>query len=381
MFQFVQIYFHGKPLGVMARDAVTHTAQFEFYPEFLQKGWGISPILFPMEKIRNQPKILTFENTGGLPPFLMDTLPGAYARDLLGYALQGTQQTPEKLSSQSYLSLLGNRGMGAFSFEPSGYPELNAVETVDFDMLVRYARQLYDGSALRLSDRRLRELLRSGLFTRGSWPKALIAINDFTGEVMSGQGAVPEGFDGWIIKLDGVRAESQKVLGLEYEYYKKALDCGIAMAPCRTLRDGHKVHLLCKRFDRLGSEKIHVQSFASLREVSEDSYEEVFRCMRQLRLSGPEMEQMFRRVVFNVLVGNCNDTARKVDFTFSPQEGLWRLAPAYNLRPTPDKTNHALSVGGKWKDITKENLLELGRMLHIRQAKVIVAKCTEVLGK
>ncbi|MDD2612284.1 MAG: type II toxin-antitoxin system HipA family toxin [Bacteroidales bacterium] len=380
MRQFVRVNLWNEPLGVMARDSETHLEQFEFFPSFLRLGWEISPILFPMERLRLKPEIYQFKEMGGLPNFLADILPGNYARDILRYALHDSQQTPETLSSQSYLSLLGNRGMGAFSFEPSGYPELNASETIDFDLLVKYAYNLFNNNGNGLSDRRVRELLRSGLFTRGSRPKALVAINDFTGEVVSGQGAIPEGFESWIIKLDGVRMDCPDDLMVEYDYYKKAIACGITMAPCRMLKDGHKTHLLCKRFDRVENERLHIQSFAALREDPEDSYEAAFRCMRQMHLSHFEMEELYRRMVFNILIGNKKVRPDKILFTFSRTE-KWKLAPAFNLKPTPNEHVHALSVCGKMQDITKENLLDLGKKLNIKQAKSILKSCSEVLEK
>jgi len=137
---------------------------------------------------------------------------------------------------------------------------------------------------------------------------------------------------------------------------------------------------LCKRFDRKGNDKIHVQSFLALRDGQDDSYEAVFRCMRQLRLPFPDMEQMYRRMVFNVLIGNTKDKPEKIMFTYSPSVG-WRLAPAFNLKPTPYIGVHALSVLGKVKDITTEEILDLGKKLNIKQAKMIVKSCKDVLEK
>lgn len=376
MQQLVQVSIWNKPLGVLARNSETHRNRFEFFPSFLEQGWEVSPILFPMEKFRINPKVIHFEKENELPVFLTDMLPGAYARKLLGYALRTSTQTPEALSGLSYLSLLGNRGMGALGFEPSGYPELNETDIVDVDLLVKYVRNIYFGGDV--SERRTRELLRSGLFTRGSWPKALVAINDFTGEVVSGQYVINDGFDGWVLKLDGILDGGAGKLMLEYEWYQKAMTCGILMAECRLLKDGMRTHLLCKRFDRQGNERIHIQSFAALREKPEDTYEGVFRCMRQLHLPHTDVEQFYLRMVFNVLSGNTHYRPDKIFFTCA-KSGAWRLAPAFNLKPGFGNGTHTLSIAGKRQNIVNANLLELGKKQGVKRAKKILEYCQEKL--
>jgi serine/threonine-protein kinase HipA len=380
MHQFIKTYLWDEPLGIISWNKETQNVQFEFIPSFIHLGIEPSPILFPMEKFRQKSEIFSYGATGikskEIPPIFMDNLPGKYAKDLLRYALHNSPKTPESLSHLSYLSLLGNRGFGALSYEPSGYPELNKTEAVDIDQIVRYAHSLYNNTGMLLSERRVRELLRSGLFTCGSWPKALIAINDFTGEVISGQGEVPEGFEGWILKMDGIN-NAEFALHEEYAYYQKACECGIKMSPCRLLKDGHRTHLLCKRFDRTGNKKIHLQSFTALRDKLDDSYEAAFRCMRQLCLPYPDIEQLYKRLVFNVLIGNCKDYSSKIIFTYT-QEKVWHLAPAFNLKPTKDKKNHELSLGGKTSEISEKDLLQLGKLLNIKQAKAILKICKEV---
>lgn len=384
MHQYVQIFMWDEPMGIIAWNAETQQVQFEFLPSFIRLGYEMSPILFPIEKLRQKPKVFSLgisgENAFPIPPFFTDCIPGKYAKDLLSYALHDSEKTPESLSPLAYLSLLGNRGMGAYRFEPSGYPELNQSEAIDIDLLVRYAHSLYQTRGVKMTERRIRELLRSGLFTRGSWPKSLVAINDFTGEVISGQTAIPDGFEGWILKMDGVKNLQSETLQLEYNYYKKAIECGIVMAPYRLLKDGNKTHLLCKRFDRHLKEKVHIQSFAALRDEKADSYEAAFRCMRQLRLPYPDIEQLFKRLVFNVLVGNCNDHAEKILFSYA-HGGEWRLAPAFNLKPTPDKKDHTLSVCGKVRNIRMEDLLILGKLQNIKKAKIILNAFTAILGQ
>ena len=382
MNQFVKAYLWDEPMGIISRDTKTQEVRFEFLPSFIQSGLEPSPIIFPMERLRQKSEVFLYEATGNglknIPPIFRDSLPGEYAKRLLGFALRDSSKTPESLSALSYLSLLGNRGMGALGFEPSGYPELNQAEAFDIEQIVRYAHLLYNNETS-LSERRIRVLLRSGLFTGGSWPKAVVAINDFTGEVLSGQSVVPEGYDGWILKLNGVGETDPDALHEEYVYCRKASECGITMVPYRFIKDRHHTHLLCKRFDRMGKDKVHIQSFAALRDQQEDSYEAAFRCMRQLHLPYPDIEQLFKRLVFNVLIGNCKDSPDKVLFTYT-HDRVWHLAPAFGLKPTTNLTKHAMSVNGKGCDIGTEDLLQLGKMLNIKQAKAILKTCKEVLN-
>jgi serine/threonine-protein kinase HipA len=375
---FINVSIWDKPMGIMDLDASTHRGRFEFLPSFLQLGLEISPVACSTEKLLRKTEVFIFDTTADLPAFFKDFLPGDHARTLLRHALHDSAQTPDKLPTPAWLSLLGDRSMGAFSFEPAGYPELSEPEPIDLNRLVKYAHQLYQQGATKMHERHLRELLRSGLFACGSSPKALVAINDFTGEVISGQRRIPEGFDAWILKLDGVLTANAGKTLLEYEYYKKALASGIGVSPCRLLKEGHHTHLLCKRFDRVGNEKIHVQSFAALRAEPENSYEAVFRCMRQLRLPYPDMEDMYRRMVFNVLSENRNDKPEKIIFTYTPA-GNWKLGPAFNLKPMQEKMLHELSVEGKKEHIGQEDLLKLGSKLNIRRAKKILDTCMKVL--
>ncbi|HCF80935.1 MAG TPA: toxin HipA, partial [Porphyromonadaceae bacterium] len=105
-------------------------------------------------------------------------------------------------------------------------------------------------------EKAMREILKIGTSAGGARPKAVIAYNEKTGEVRSGQTRAPEGFEHWLLKLDGV---SEVQLGathgygrVEYAYYLMALDCGIEMMPCRLLEENGRAHFMTRRFDREG---------------------------------------------------------------------------------------------------------------------------------
>jgi len=367
MHQLIHVFYQDQPAGIFDIDATERIGRFEWLPAFQNAFSSMTDA----NETRGTSRYTTFDVNCDLPALFKDHLPGAFSKALLKEALRNSSRAVESLSTVSFLSLIGDRGMGAFRFEPAGYPELSAVEPIDLDRMVRFANLIWQDKGAELSERRFRGLLRCGLFVRGTSPKLLVAINDYTGEVLSGQGIYPSGFDGWILKLDGVAAGSAEKLAEEFDYYKKAMACGMQVSPCRILRDGHWKHLLVKRFDRISGEK---RAFVSYMD-DESSWEAVFRRMRHWRLPYPDMEEMYKRMLFSILTNNRAYDPSKICFTFSIKEG-WRLAPAFNLKPSADKEMFCFSLFGKRIDWSEEELLLFGKQMNIRKAKGIYSTLT-----
>jgi serine/threonine-protein kinase HipA len=163
------------------------------------------------------------------------------------------------------------------------------------------------------------------------------------------------------------------------------------MTECRLIEENGRAHFMTRRFDRpLGNRKLHVQTFCGLmhydfNDIYSYSYEQLFQTMRMLRLTYPEAEQMYRRMVFNVMAQNCDDHTKNFAFLMTPQ-GEWRLAPAYDVchayRPgSAWVSQHALSINGKRKGFTRDDLLEVGRRMNVKKAPVIVQQIAEVVAK
>jgi len=363
MHPLIHVFYDDQLAGIFDMDANERSGRFEW----LQTFENDFARLISVFETGSSNRSVSFNANRGLPEVFMDYLPGPFAKSLLKEALRHSTTTVESLSTLAWLSLTGDRGMGIFRFEPAGYPELSAVEPVDLDRMVRFAAMVQQGKGADLSDRRLRELLRSGLTAKGHSPKILVAVNDFTGEVLSGQGRIPYGFDGWILKLDGVAEGSAALLAQEYVYHQKAMNCGIQVAACRILHDGHWKHLLVKRFDRIKEEKC---AFVNCPERLR-SWENIFRLMRSWKLPYPDMDELFRRLIFSILTRNTNYGPSKIAFTFTANEA-WRLAPAFNLKPSHTTETFRLSLLGKTIGWTDEELLGFGKQLNIRKAKQIL---------
>jgi serine/threonine-protein kinase HipA len=344
---------------------------------------------FPALRRKTEPALDSFK---GLPGLLADALPDRYGNELINQWLARQGRPQNSMNPVEMLCFIGTRGIGALEFQPATLKESKRTFAVEIDSLVEIAKKMLskkEAFALNLrtdEEKAIPELLRIGTSAGGARPKAVIAYNEITGEVRSGQTGAPKGFEHWLIKLDGV---SDVQLGtshgygrVEMAYCNMATACGITMMPSRLLEENGRAHFMTRRFDREGgSTKHHIQTFSALKHfdynaVTSFSYEQLFQTMRELKLTYPEAEQMFRRMVFNVAARNCDDHTKNFSFRLK-KDARWELAPAYDLCHAyqPDHrwvSQHALSINGKRTDITREDLLEIGRSIKNKKASEVI---------
>lgn len=398
---FVNIW--NKRVGAVSWNEETGLGTFEYDKEFLKTKLQLSPILIPLEQ--NQ-RIFQFpenrENSTfkGLPGLLADVLPDRYGNALINTWLSRQGRPTNSLNPVETLCFIGQRGMGALEFEPVEPKPKNTSTRIEISNLIEVAEQILTGKkdfTANLSEdeeKALFEILKIGSSAGGARAKALIAYNEKTELVRSGQTNAPEGFEHWLIKFDGV-SDSQfgasKGYGrVEMAYHNMAVAAGINMMECRLLEEKGRAHFMTKRFDReRGKEKIHIQTFCAMRhfdfnEVNSFSYEELFETMRILLLSYPEAQELFRRMVFNVMSRNCDDHTKNFSFMMN-KSGDWSLSPAYDVchayRPGSDwVSQHALSINGKRKNISRSDLLSVGRQMNIKNSKEIIEQVSRTVS-
>jgi serine/threonine-protein kinase HipA len=395
---FVKIW--GEVAGAVAWDESTGVASFEYSSEFKRLGWDLSPLKMPIQSpktIFNFPELKSARNSPvdtfkGLPGLLADVLPDTYGNQLINSWLAQNGRTPGSMNPVELLCFIGTRGMGALEFEPAVLKDRKLPFAIELDSLVHTAKKLltekssFQTNLKKEEEQALLEILKVGTSAGGARPKAVIAYNEKTGEVRSGQTIAPKGFEHWLLKLDGV---SDVQLGsstgygrVEMAYYHMAIACGIDMMPSSLLEEGGRAHFMTKRFDReAGDIKHHIQTLCGMNHydynlVGSFSYEQLFQTMRELKLSYPEAEQLFRRMVFNVIARNCDDHTKNFAFRLK-QNSHWELAPAYDLCHAykPEHlwvSQHALSVNGKRKGITKSDLLVVGKSISCKHAADLV---------
>jgi serine/threonine-protein kinase HipA len=327
-----------------------------------------------------------------MPGLLADVLPDKYGNQLINMWLAQNGRDANSMNPVEMLCFIGTRGMGAMEFEPAAMKEAKRTFLIELDSMVDIAKKmLSQKSALKTNlkkedEQAMMEILKVGTSAGGARPKAVIAYNEKTGEVRSGQTNAPKGFEHWLLKLDGV---SDVQLGastgygrVEMAYYNMAVACGVEMMPSMLLEENGRAHFMTKRFDREdGDIKHHIQTLCAINHydynaVTSFSYEQLFQTMRELKLSYPEAEQMFRRMVFNVIARNCDDHTKNFAFRLK-KNSQWELAPAYDLCHAykPDHqwvSQHALSINGKRKGISKNDLLVIGKSVKCKQASVII---------
>lgn len=397
----------GKMAGAVAWDEKSGWASFEYDPAFKRLGWELSPLKMPLsteQRIYSFPELRketgsSFDTFKGLPGLLADMLPDRYGNELINLWLAQQGRPENSMNPVEMLCFIGKRGMGALEIEPTILKQNVNTFSVEINSLVEIAskmlskKEAFVANLKSEEEKAMREILKIGTSAGGARPKAVIAYNEKTGEVRSGQTRAPEGFKHWLLKLDGV---SEVQLGathgygrVEYAYYLMALDCGIEMMPCRLLEENGRAHFMTRRFDREGSyTKHHIQTFCAMKHfdynrVNSYSYEQLFQTMRELKLTYAEAEQMFRRMVFNVIARNCDDHSKNFSFILK-QGDRWRLAPAYDLchayRPGSEwVSRHALSVNGKRENITREDLIVIGRSIRNKKAEEIIDQVNDTV--
>lgn len=380
--QVVEVVYEANKVGAISFDTGAGIGAFEYAQSFIEAGVELSPLTMPLaNRVYSFPE-LGQESFRGLPGLLADSLPDDFGNSILNEWAARQGMSPDDLSPLDRLQYIGKRGVGAIEFSPAKRLKgLNASQELHLDRLVEYAQEVLDsraGFAAKLSscgeaDREaMMALLSIGTSAGGARPKAVVAFNDDFTRVRTGQVDAPEGFTHYLLKFDGVseyrtdRESFGDPLGygaMEYVYHLMATACGITMMPCELLTEGNRRHFVTKRFDRRGNNKIHVQTLNGLAHVDYNrpgsfSYAELFGIARQLGLPASAAEQLFRRMVFNIVARNHDDHSK--NFSFLLRNGQWELAPAYDLaysyKPGSRWANsHWMTMSGKREGFNRED--------------------------
>jgi serine/threonine-protein kinase HipA len=392
-------------VGAIAWNPSTGLGTFEFEPSFFNNAWDLAPLQMPLLQARGRtftfPELRESKAFKGLPGLLADALPDRYANALMNTWLARRGRPSNSLNPVEMLCFIGKRGMGALEFEPAVPRVSDSSTKIEINDLVKIANDILSGRqdfSANLSDneeKALLDILKIGTSAGGARAKAVIAFNPDSKEVRSGQVNASKGFTHWLIKFDGVTDSQFGATDgygrVEMAYHQMAKAAGIEMTECRLLEEHGRAHFMTRRFDREpGKGKIHMQSFYAMQhfdfnEVTSYSYEQLFETMRLLGLPYTQAEQLFRRMVFNVISRNCDDHTKNFAFIMD-KYGAWNLSPAFDVCHTyrPGSawgSQQSLSVNGKRNNITRDDLLSVARQMNIKKAASIVTHVNDIVNK
>lgn len=386
-----EVYLWGTRIGIIYLPEGSRYVSFEYDRNFVKSGIELSPFYMPLSN-----RIYTFPDLPlpafhGVPGMLADSLPDKFGNAVIDQWLASQGRTPDSFQVIERLCYTGKRGMGALEYVPAKGPENRNTGSIDIDEMVRFASDVLknrEGIHVSMTEQTTSgQLLQLGTSAGGARAKAIIAWNEKTNDIRSGQIDAGDGYSYWLLKFDGVdrngdhgTIDKPEYTMIEYAYYLMAVDAGVIMNECRLLKENGRSHFMTKRFDReneTGS-KIHMQTLGALGHIDYNtpclcSYEQAAVYARQLGVENRDIEQLFRRMVFNVLAVNQDDHVKNISFLMD-RKGCWRLSPAYDMTFAYNAQNkwlsaHQMTINRKKSGITKDDMLACGKAMDIKASK------------
>ena len=354
-----------KEIGRLSWDGRKGISYFEFNPAVIGGELDPFPLIASTKSPASRRPIMGDKEMKlyrKLPPFLADSLPDAWGNQVFEcWRIQNGIRNQE-ITPLEILSFIGKRGMGALEFIPES-SGIKKSEQLNLKALTDLAQKIFTEreNVKIMPDESLtmQSLIAVGTSAGGRQPKAIIAINPKTGEIRSGQIAGQKGFEYCILKFGDPSRSSAE---LEMAYYKMATAAGINMMPCELIEVEGQNHFITHRFDRDEERKLHMQTLAALYPEA-DSYEKLLMVCRKMRLPESTQEEVFRRMVFNILANNTDDHNKNFSFLMD-ENGHWQLSPAYdmtyifNVGGFLPETMHCLMMQGKLQGQTLERTLQ-----------------------
>jgi serine/threonine-protein kinase HipA len=395
----------GTRVAAVSIEEGDHYATFQYDPAFAESGIELSPVQMPARVAPYRFTRLPLDAFSGLPGLLADALPDSWGHALVDAWLASQGRTPESFDVVERLCYVGSRGMGGLEFQPSIAPTSATGRDLHVDRLVALASEVLarrDAFVADLTEHpdeeEMRAILAIGTSAGGARPKAIIAFNEATGQVRSGQLDAEPGFEHWLLKFDGVAKAGDHGLtdpegwgAVEYAYWRMARAAGVEMTESRLLQENGRRHFLTRRFDRPVGDKLHVQTLGALDHISYKmpgvyGYDQAMLLMRRIGIELPQIEQLFRRMVFNVVARNQDDHVKNIAFLMD-RAGRWSLAPAYDVTWACDPANrwlqaHQMTINGKRERILVEDLVAIEKRIGLKRgtAKRVLRDVTEVVA-
>lgn len=382
----IKVFCFDTEIGVLGWDENRAVSFFQYHPDFLASNKYIN--LIPKTRIIQRVKeVQVFkkfnsETFRGLPPIFADSLPDMFGNIIFKSWLENNNRNYENISVIEQLAYVSDRGMGALEYKPK--KEIPKSTTIDIEEIVEVLKNVLEikgrTSAEKLNHESLLNIFKIGTSAGGARPKILISESKSDGRIISGDINYSKDYEHYLIKLnvDDEFGYNREIV--EYSYYLTLIYCGINMMDSKIIENKH---FATKRFDRIVGEKIHVLTATGLtgwdfKDPTNSSYENLFELSLFLKLPHSEIEELFRRMVFNIVFANKDDHLKNHSYTYDKQNDCWNLSPVYDVTYSQNplvnykKTSRALSVNNKRININLEDVKYIAQKYTVRNYVTII---------
>jgi serine/threonine-protein kinase HipA len=380
----IDLYCFGLDIGKIGYDENEKKSFFQYNPAFLKSGLyqNLFPLIF--KRIESVQVFSQFEGESfrGLPPMIADSLPDVFGNIIFKTWLESSKKDFKKISVLEQLAYVSNRGMGALEYKPS--KKIAQGTTIDIDEISQVLKEVLankkDISELHLDSSALLNIFKIGTSAGGARPKILISEHKKTGKIIPGDLEFSEEFDHYLVKLNLEDEESFNREKIEYCYYLTAINLGIQMMPSKLIDDKHFATL---RFDRQNGQKRHILTASGMtgwdfKNPDVSNYENLFELATFLKLSPKDIDELFGRMIFNLVFCNTDDHLKNHSFIYDPENDQWALSPAYDITYSLNpflnykRISRALSINQKRMDIELTDILQIAEKYTIKNPKGII---------
>jgi serine/threonine-protein kinase HipA len=380
----ISISCFDEEIGKIGYDANERKSFFQYHPDFLKSGKY--PQLFPFifKKVTGTQVFSQYNSDSfrGLPPMIADSLPDFFGNIVFKTWLETQRKETLSISPLEQLAYLSNRGIGALEYEP-GMP-IPKRASVDLEEIVTVLKKVLDekkeNTEQTFDTQALFQLFKLGSSAGGVGPKILIAEHKKTAHISPGDINYSDAYHHYLVKLYIAETNKYNKEKIEFAYYQTATALGISMMPSKLIEDKH---FATQRFDRQHGEKQHILTATGMtgwdfKDANVSSYENLFKLATYLKLSAKEIDELFLRMVFNVVFCNTDDHLKNHAFIYDKLKERWTLSPAYDLTYALNPTLHyikvsrALSINNKRIDIQLADILAIAEAFTIKNPKGLI---------
>ncbi len=373
----LNVYLFNNKVGTL--HEVKNQLFFKYDKEFLLKDIEISPIKLPLsigEKPHTNMNYPEYYNY--LQGVFFDSLPDRFGMKAIEKYYEQKGINPKELTILQKLAFIGKNGIGALEYKPATFTE-EVDEILEIRVLYEQTKSIIDNNPHDFTKDWLNNA-SSFASAGGTRPKVLVSWNREK-NIIKRRGCKEKGFDEWLIKFDERVSTSQNHYGfmqLEYLYMSMAKEIGINIPLIDLIQTKDDlIHYAIKRFDRQNGKKFHLHTLASMEHLNFNipahySYLNALKLTDFLTNDNSQIEELFKRMVFNIIGRNQDDHAKNFSFIMD-EKAHWSLSPAYDITYSFGKgytKEHQMTINGKTTNINLKDLYEIADKVGISQKKV-----------